>query len=302
MSFQIHAGLVRKPLASYYLGIFVRVIQDNILLPLSYLDHHIRTLWGWIPRLDKFKALTANTATASLSRRRGLHMEGRNNDSRESPHGNATHNNPKRKLNSAAVGPPDRRTQRQNSKIQDSNENQDNITCLQNQNHAHKKCEGAVLQRGAKHRPLEEEYRNLERSLRECREQIFSLQPVESTTEQQIREQYDSLCKSIQNWVKAGFLCSDDFVESFVKANFEAERNALARELLSVLCDGISQETLGLYPLTAVNFLCCLVQRHLDRRVLNVGNTFPGLDKSLCDAIEHIGDGIRDLRRPQRGE
>lgn len=231
-------------------------------------------------------------------------MGRRNSDSRETPHGNATHDNPKgiRKRDSTAVELPDHGMGKRNSKIRSRNEQQDNTTYLQNQNHVHKRCEEVVLQRDEKYRSLEEDYRILERSLLDCRDQIFSFQPVESTTEQQIREQYDGLCESIQNWVKAGFLSSDDFVESFLNANFEAEENALARELLSHLCVGISEVTLELYPFTAVNFLCCLVQRYLDIRVLKATNTFPGLDKGLCGAIQHIGDGIRKLRRPERGE
>jgi hypothetical protein len=83
---------------------------------------------------------------------------------------------------------------------------------------------------------------------------------------------------------------------------YGAEENALARELLSHLCFGISEVTLELYPFTAVNFLRCLVQRYLDRRVLNATDTFLGLGKGLCGAIQHIGDGIRQLSRPERGE
>jgi hypothetical protein len=231
-------------------------------------------------------------------------MGGRNGDPRGAPHGNATHDNPKgmRKRNSTAVEPADHGMRRRDSEIRGGNEKRDDTTYLRNRSRLHESCEEVVRQRDEKYRLLEEDYRNLERSLCDCRDQIFSFQPVESTTEQQIREQYDGLCESIQNWVKAGFLSSDDFVKSFLNANFEAEENALARELLSRLCVGISEATLELYPFTAVNFLCCLLQRYLDRCVLNAANAFPGLDDGMCDAIQHIGDGIRKLRRPERGE
>ncbi|KAI1618642.1 hypothetical protein EDD37DRAFT_677723 [Exophiala viscosa] len=135
------------------------------------------------------------------------------------------------------------------------------------------------------------EIKLLKTSLEECKDRIFSMQPVQGMSDTQLQTSYTDLCNSIEYWVEEQF----DEVEDVIRKVITAGRPVSGPH---VVWDHISKATfhvVKLNPELNNALLVALMSRYLYSQFLSADRVYPGLPDNTEAYLRDINIGINNI-------
>ena len=143
----------------------------------------------------------------------------------------------------------------------------------------------------------ESQIKMLNRSLEDCKEKIFKMQPMAHLTDRQIADQYHGLCASIADWAEVSF----GDIENLLAISRHANLDSTQREMLhSYLYVHGEISVVNFYPEAGDVMIRYFIFRHLYETILREGRFFPSLSAEYESFVDCIGHEMT-LLSPPRG-